>query len=63
MMQLGGFRSLETNMLFWLFLPIILCVAENRTMGSVCTMTMWFVPVVCKSTHMDWVVELVLFPH
>lgn len=32
------------------FLPRILSVTENRTIGSVCTVPMWFVPVVCDRT-------------
>lgn len=49
----GGFRSVETNVLFWLFLPRILCGTENGTIGSVCTVTMWFVPFVRDSAHVD----------
>lgn len=53
MIQWGGFRGVGPIRLFWPFLPIILCVAENRTVGSVCSAVTWSVPVACDSIHVE----------
>lgn len=58
-------------MLFWRLLPIILCVAENRTAGSVCTVVTRFVPLACDgervekadSVRTNRLAELVLCPY